>query len=131
MNTLKNNSGFTLIELILVIAILGILAVAVAPQFVNIQANAQTAQAQGTAGAVRDGINMQFAQTLATTGTGAFPATLDDNAGNCTTADPCFEEVLQNGVTAAWTKAGLVYTHTASGLVCTYDGGVNGTFTCL
>lgn len=121
MNTLKNNSGFTLIELILVIAILGILAVAVAPQFVNIQANAQAAQAAGVAGSVRDGINMQFAQALATTGTGAFPATLDA-AGNgaCTAANSCFTTVLQQGVNAGWTKAGLVYTHDATGTAFTY-----------
>lgn len=132
MNKLNNNKGFTLIELILVIAILGILAVAVAPQFVNIQANAQTAQANGTAGAVRDGINMNFAQTLATTGTGTFPATLDGAAdGACAVGNECFDTVLQNGIAENWTKAGLVYTHTGSGLVCTYDGGVDGTFTCI
>lgn len=118
MKTLNNNKGFTLIELILVIAILGILAVAVAPQFVNIQANAQTAQAAGVAGSIRDGINMQFAQTLATAGTGTFPATLDANAdGACAT---CFSTVLQSPIAAGWTKAGLVYTHTATGTAFTY-----------
>ena len=128
MKTLNNNKGFTLIELILVIAILGILAVAVAPQFVNIQANAQTAQANGVAGSIRDGINMQFAQTLATSGTGAFPGTLDGASdGACTAANSCFTSVLQAGVTAGWTKAGLVYTHDATGTAFTYTP-ATGTF---
>lgn len=125
MKTLNNNKGFTLIELILVIAILGILAVAVAPQFVNIQANAQTAQANGVAGSIRDGINMQFAQALATSGTGAFPASLDANAdGACAT---CFSNVLQSPIATGWTKAGLVYTHTATGTAFTYTP-ATGTF---
>lgn len=128
MNLIKNNKGFTLIELILVIAILGILAVAVAPQFVNIQASAQAAQRDGIAGAVRDGVNMQFSQNLANTGTGTFPATLDGSAnGACTAANPCFGTVLQQGVTAAWTKNGLIYTHTATGTALTYAP-ANGTF---
>lgn len=128
MKNLNNNKGFTLIELILVIAILGILAVAVAPQFVNIQANAQTAQAAGVAGSIRDGINMQFAQTLATAGTGTFPATLDGAAdGACTAANPCFTGILQSGIQAGWTKAALVYTHDATGTAFTYTP-ATGTF---
>jgi len=128
MNSLNNNKGFTLIELILVIAILGILAVAVAPQFVNIQASAQAAQRDGIAGAVRDGINMQFSNTLATTGLGTFPATLDAAvAGACTAANTCFTTVLQSGITAGWTKAGLVYTHDATSTAMTYTP-ATGTF---
>lgn len=123
MNTVRNESGFTLIELILVIAILGILAVAVAPQFVNIQASAQAAQRDGIAGAVRDGINMQFSNALATTGTGTFPASLDAaSEGACTSANPCFTNVLQQGITAGWTKgAGNTYTHDATGTTFTYN----------
>ena len=122
MKMLKNNSGFTLIELILVIAILGILAVAVAPQVVNIQGSAQSAQRDGVAGSVRDGINMQYANTLASTGTGAFPSTLDSAAdGACTSSNACFTGVLQSGITAGWTKAGLAYTHDDTSTTYTYN----------
>ena len=120
---IKNNSGFTLIELILVIAILGILAVAVAPTFVNIQANAQTAQANGVAGAVRDGINMQFAQALANTGVGAFPtiAELGGVAGACAPANPCFGGVLQSAIETGWTvTVAGTYVHDATGLTFVY-----------
>lgn len=128
---MKNNSGFTLIELILVIAILGILAVAVAPQFVDIQTSAHQAQADGVAGAIRDGINMSYARLLATTGTGAYPAAgeLDGAAvdGACTSANACFDSVLKTYPTSGWTKAGDVYTHTGSGYVFTYTP-ADGTF---
>ena len=42
-----NSKGFTLIELIVVIVILGILAVTAAPKFINLNADAQTATLQG------------------------------------------------------------------------------------
>ena len=128
---MKNNSGFTLIELILVIAILGILAVAVAPQFVNIQAQAQIAAANGQAGAIRDGANMSFAQNLAAGGAGVYPALLDTAAdGACTSVaagNPCFTNVLSTIPASGWTKAGNVYTHTGSGLSFTYTP-LTGTF---
>lgn len=129
MKTLNNNKGFTLIELILVIAILGILAVAVAPQFVNIQANAQQAQRDGVAGSIRDGINLQFAEQLATTGTGTYPASLDGaTAGACVTGNACFDAILQQGVTAGWTKnSATTYTHDDTSTTFTYSS-TNGTF---
>lgn len=123
MKNIKNQSGFTLIELILVIAILGILAVAVAPQFVNIQAEAQEAQRDGVIGSVRDGINMQFALQLASTGVGTFPAVLSTApAADC--SGGCFDAVLQTPITAGWTYAAGAaqgdYTHTATGTTLTY-----------
>ncbi len=130
MKTLKNNSGFTLIELILVIAILGIMAVAVMPQFVDIQAEAQASARDGTAAHIRDGINMQFALDLADDGDGDFPATLDGAAnGACVAGNECFDTVLQTGLAEGWTKADLVYTHDATGGAYTYYP-ADGSFVC-
>lgn len=130
MKNIKNQSGFTLIELILVITILGILAVAVAPQFVNIQAEAQEAQRDGVAGSIRDGINMQFALTLAQTGVGTFPAAISTAPG-AACAGGCFDLVLQSPVLTAWTYAAGAaqgdYTHTATGTTYTYTS-ADGTF---
>ena len=54
----QSNSGFTLIELIIVIVILGILAVSAAPRFLNLTSDAHTAVFNGTLGSFRAGIDL-------------------------------------------------------------------------
>ncbi len=51
MDVMKKN-GFTLMELIVVIVILGVLAVTAAPRFLNIQESAREAVLEGVAGAM-------------------------------------------------------------------------------
>lgn len=52
---MKRQGGFTLIELVVVIVILGILAVTAAPRFLNLQGDARQASLQGLKGAI-DGL---------------------------------------------------------------------------
>ena len=49
---MKRQGGFTLIELVVVIVILGILAVTAAPRFLNLQDDAREAANQGLKGAI-------------------------------------------------------------------------------
>jgi len=49
---MKRQGGFTLIELVVVIVILGILAVTAAPKFMNFQDDARKASLQGLKGAI-------------------------------------------------------------------------------
>ena len=49
---MKKQGGFTLIELVVVIVILGILAVTAAPRFLNLQGDAREASLQGLKGAI-------------------------------------------------------------------------------
>lgn len=49
---MKRQGGFTLIELVVVIVILGILAVTAAPRFLNLQGDARQASLQGLKGAM-------------------------------------------------------------------------------
>ncbi|MGR5119897.1 type II secretion system protein [Vibrio astriarenae] len=49
---MKKQGGFTLIELVVVIVILGILAVTAAPKFLNLQSDARASSLQGLKGAM-------------------------------------------------------------------------------
>ncbi len=49
---MKRQGGFTLIELVVVIVILGILAVTAAPRFLNLQSDARVSALQGLKGAM-------------------------------------------------------------------------------
>ena len=127
-----NNKGFTLIELILVIAILGILAVSAMPKIFSLTTEANTAAAAGVAANVLAGITLAGAKAMATTGVETYPATLDGAAnGNCTTSNACFGGVVKDGVTRDWKRiSDTVYAHTPTNTTYTYTpGGANpGTF---
>ena len=124
MKTLTNEKGFSLIELILVVALLAILAVSIAPQAQNILSTSQTRAAEGVAGQVRSGITTFFADQMATNGVGAYPVSggLDGAAvGACAAANTCFSNVVSPAITADWSKtANDAYTHTPSGTAYTY-----------
>lgn len=52
------NKGFTLIEMIVVIVILGVLAVTAAPRFMGLQSDARIATLQATKGAIESSFAM-------------------------------------------------------------------------
>ena len=104
--------GFTLIELIMIIVILGILAAVAVPKYFDLQATAKTAAEKGVVGGVRAGIYTYFANNK------AYPATLDSaTVAACAAANICFDTVLQQGgITSDWTKASATsYTGPAAG----------------
>ena len=121
----KNNKGFTLIELVLVITILGILAVAALPNFINVSTQAKQASRDGVVGAVRSAVALYRANDLVTVGPpGRYPTTLDAvaDATQAAPATPIFVSILQQGVSdGSWTKVDAThYTFTDGTTTFTY-----------
>ncbi|ENM3810998.1 type II secretion system protein, partial [Vibrio cholerae] len=57
---MKRQSGFNLIELVVVIVILGILAVTAAPRFLNLQSDARKASLLGLKGAINGAAGLVY-----------------------------------------------------------------------
>src|ERR1035437_6732492 len=65
MGTLRNNKGFTLIELIIIIIILGIISAVAVPKYLDMRTQAQQAAAKGVMGALASADAVLFASYIA------------------------------------------------------------------
>lgn len=125
-----NRKGFTLIELILVIAILGILAVSALPKFLNLTGEARRASRDGVVGAVRSGIALYRANSMATGGAGTFPTELGSQ-GDGAACTICFSQILISPLAdSQWQRTNITtYTYNDGAAVTTYTyNSTNGTF---
>ena len=95
---MKSSKGFTLIELVMIIVILGILAAVAIPKYIDLQSQAQTAAEKGIVGAVRAAISTYYANACAT-GTCDNSSSLGGSVGVCSQANPCFGNVLADAIT--------------------------------
>ncbi len=131
--------GFTLIELVMVIVIIGVLAAVAIPKFVDLRSDAYTASAQGYAGALNSANAINYAGCAAKNGVAA--------TGVCVKVNSCADlgALLQPTVTftigavPSVTTAGTFYMasdepSSLTGATCTgvlgngVDGGISFTF---
>ena len=70
-NSFSQQKGFTLIELVVVIVILGILAATAAPKFIDLTSDARESVMQGVQGSINSAINLVHAKALVEGETGA------------------------------------------------------------
>lgn len=95
MQKVSKQQGFTLIELIIVIVLLGILAVTAAPKFLNLQDDARDSVLQGIAGSIESAASIVYGKSL-----------IQDAAG-----------VDESTVVVDGTSIGVVYGYPDAGVV--------------
>ena len=134
---MKRSAGFTLIELVIVIIILGILAVTAAPKFLNLQDDAKKAAADGVKAAVASSAQIVYSKAVISgyeksasgkTVTAAdgktvalvygYPAATSAGIGNAADIDPTWKGTVSGASKFVYATSGstctIIYTQATS-----------------
>ena len=107
--TLRNEQGFTLIELIVVIAIIGILAAVAVPAFLNVVQTAHDANIDAVAGVISSGVILAASDSLATNGIWKTPTAVQVTIAN-----------IAQEISTDWTDALGTWTYGPTGGTIAY-----------
>lgn len=73
---MNHKKGFTLIELVIVIVILGILALIAVPTYINLKSTAELNAMKASLGTIRSAVSLKHSQNILT-GSDTYPSTLE------------------------------------------------------